>query len=43
MTFKTLNRAGLVGLALAAMAGAALAQAPATPPLPCPTRATSPS
>lgn len=34
MNFKTLNRAGLVGLALAATAGAALAQAPAAAPVP---------
>jgi Amt family ammonium transporter len=38
MNFKTLNRAGLVGLALAATAGAALAQAPATPPAPVPNK-----
>jgi Amt family ammonium transporter len=38
MNYKTLNRAGLVGLALAAMAGAALAQAPAAPPAPVPNK-----
>lgn len=38
MNFKTLNRVGLVGLALAATAGAALAQAPATPPAPVPNK-----
>jgi len=37
MNFKTLSRAGLVGLALAA-AGTALAQAPATPPAPVPNK-----
>lgn len=38
MNNKTLNRAGLVGLAFAAMAGAALAQAPAAPPAPVPNK-----
>ncbi|MBA4222947.1 MAG: ammonium transporter [Bosea sp.] len=38
MNNKTLNRAGLVGLMLAAMAGAALAQAPAAPPAPVPNK-----
>lgn len=38
MKIKTLNRAGLVGLALAAMAGAALAQTPAAPPAPVPNK-----
>ncbi|SFJ89756.1 ammonium transporter [Bosea sp. OK403] len=38
MNFKTLSRAGLVGLALAAAAGTALAQAPATPPAPVPNK-----
>ncbi len=38
MNFKTLNRVGLVGLVLAATAGAALAQAPATPPAPVPNK-----
>jgi len=38
MKTKTLNRAGLVGLALAAMAGAALAQTPAAPPAPVPNK-----
>ncbi|SEM64193.1 ammonium transporter [Bosea lupini] len=38
MNTKTLNRAGLVGLAFAAMAGAALAQTPAAPPAPVPNK-----
>lgn len=38
MNNKTLNRAGLVGLAFAAMAGAALAQTPAAPPAPVPNK-----
>ena len=38
MNNKTLNRAGLVGLALAATAGAAMAQAPAAPPAPVPNK-----
>jgi Amt family ammonium transporter len=38
MNFKTLSRAGLVGLALAAAAGTALAQAPATPSAPVPNK-----
>ncbi len=38
MNDKTLNRAGLVGLAFAAMAGAALAQTPAAPPAPVPNK-----
>ncbi len=38
MNNKTLNRAGLVGLMLTAMAGAALAQAPAAPPAPVPNK-----
>ncbi len=38
MNNKTLTRAGLVGLMLAAMAGAALAQAPAAPPAPVPNK-----
>jgi ammonium transporter, Amt family len=38
MNTMTLNRAGLVGLALAATAGAALAQAPAAPPAPVPNK-----
>ncbi|MDR6874721.1 Amt family ammonium transporter [Bosea sp. BE125] len=38
MNFKTLSRAGLIGLALAAAAGTALAQAPATPPAPVPNK-----
>jgi len=38
MNNKTLNRAGLVGLTLAAMAGAALAQTPAAPPAPVPNK-----
>jgi len=38
MNNKTLNRAGLVGLAFAAMAGAAMAQTPAAPPAPVPNK-----
>jgi len=38
MNKKTLNRAGLVGLTLAAMAGAAMAQTPAAPPAPVPNK-----
>lgn len=38
MNIKTLNRAGLVGLALAGTIGAALAQTPAAPPAPVPNK-----
>jgi Amt family ammonium transporter len=38
MNNKTLNRAGLVGLAFAAMAGSALAQTPVAPPAPVPNK-----